>query len=79
MIPLHYSFSNQAHTNPLFHYSLQVSLDAALAIISPEPDTGFAQLITTEEVCSEKVSDALPQLSALSCFPMWDHSGLMVR
>ncbi|OGE52054.1 hypothetical protein PENARI_c011G02226 [Penicillium arizonense] len=47
MIPPHYSFSNQARTNPLFHYSLKVSLHAALAIISPERDTGFAQLMTT--------------------------------
>ncbi|KAJ6101109.1 hypothetical protein N7499_000739 [Penicillium canescens] len=42
---LQYSFSKQARTNPLFHYSLKASINAALAIISPEPDTGFAQLM----------------------------------
>jgi hypothetical protein len=47
MIPLHYSFSNQARTNPIFHYSLKLSLDAALAIISPEPDPGFARVLAT--------------------------------
>ncbi|KAF7184681.1 hypothetical protein CNMCM7691_006043 [Aspergillus felis] len=47
MIPLHYSFSNQARTNPLFHYSLKLSLDAALAMVSPEPDHGFARLMAT--------------------------------
>lgn len=47
IIPLHYSFSNQAHSNPLFHYSLKLSLDAALAMISPEPDRGFQRLIAS--------------------------------
>ncbi|GFG09665.1 uncharacterized transcriptional regulatory protein C139.03 [Aspergillus udagawae] len=47
MIPLHYSFSNQARTNPLCHYSLKLSLDAALAMVSPEPDPGFARLMAT--------------------------------
>lgn len=49
MIPLHYSFSNQARTNPLFHYSLKLSLDAALALVSPETDPGgtFSRLMAT--------------------------------
>lgn len=49
MIPLHYYFSNQAHSNPLFHYSLKVSLDASLALVSPEPDPSgsFARLMAT--------------------------------
>ncbi|KAF4202326.1 hypothetical protein CNMCM8927_000273 [Aspergillus lentulus] len=47
MIPLHYSFSNQARTNHLFHYSLKLSLDAALAMVSPEPDPAFARLMAT--------------------------------
>ncbi|KAJ5895286.1 hypothetical protein N7495_006977 [Penicillium taxi] len=47
MIPLHYSFSNQARTNPLYHYSLKVSLDAALAIVSPEVDDRFSRLMAT--------------------------------
>ncbi|EXJ88085.1 hypothetical protein A1O1_05013 [Capronia coronata CBS 617.96] len=49
MIPLHYFFSNQARSNPLFHYSLKLSLDAALALISPEPDPDgtFSRLMAT--------------------------------
>lgn len=38
MIPLHYYFSNQTHFDPLFHYSLKLSVDSALALVSPEPD-----------------------------------------
>ncbi|KAH7411453.1 hypothetical protein BKA64DRAFT_381731 [Cadophora sp. MPI-SDFR-AT-0126] len=45
LIPLHCSFANKAETNPLFHYSLTVSLDTAMAIIAPEPDPGFSRLI----------------------------------
>ncbi|KAF4211154.1 hypothetical protein CNMCM5878_003094 [Aspergillus fumigatiaffinis] len=47
MIPLHYSFSNQVRTNPIFHYSLKLSLEAALAMVSPEPDPAFAWLLAT--------------------------------
>jgi hypothetical protein len=47
MIPLHYSFSNQVRTNPIFHYSLKLSLEAALAMVSPEPDPAFARLLAT--------------------------------
>ncbi|RFU75884.1 c6 zinc finger domain-containing [Trichoderma arundinaceum] len=45
LIPLHCPFANKARANPLFHYSLKVSLDAAMAIISPEPDEGFSNLM----------------------------------
>ena len=45
MIPLHCSFAHKARTNPLFHYSLKVSIDAAMAIISPEPDEAFHRLM----------------------------------
>ncbi|KAK4148412.1 hypothetical protein C8A00DRAFT_19752, partial [Chaetomidium leptoderma] len=47
LIPLHFPFSHQARTNPLFHYSVKVSLDAALALVSPEQDNNgmFARLI----------------------------------
>ncbi|RAL16211.1 fungal specific transcription factor domain-containing protein [Aspergillus homomorphus CBS 101889] len=45
MIPMHYYFSNQARSNPLFHYSLKLSLDAALALVSPEPNPQFARLM----------------------------------
>lgn len=54
MIPLHLFFSNQARSNPLFHYSLKLSLDAAFAIITthttPEPESNnaiFPRLMTT--------------------------------
>jgi hypothetical protein len=47
MIPLHCPFASQARTNPLFYYSLKVSLDAAMALISPEPDDGFSRLMST--------------------------------
>ena len=45
MIPLHYPFASKARANPLFFYSQKASLDAAMAIISPEPDEGFSRLI----------------------------------
>lgn len=45
LIPLHCPFANRARKNPLFYYSLKVSLDTAMAIVSPEPDEGFANLM----------------------------------
>ncbi|KAI0406885.1 hypothetical protein F4802DRAFT_80531 [Xylaria palmicola] len=47
LIPLHCPFASEAHTNPLFHYSQKVTLDAALAFLSPEPDDYFARLMAT--------------------------------
>ncbi|TWU77390.1 hypothetical protein ED733_006153 [Metarhizium rileyi] len=47
MIPLHFFFSNQARTNPVYYYSLKLSLDAATAIMSPEPDAGFSRLMAS--------------------------------
>lgn len=44
MIPLHMFFATQTRSNPTFHYSLTVSLDAALAIVSsatPTPEFSF--------------------------------------
>ena len=41
VIPLHCPFATQARTNQLFQYSLKTSLDAAFAIVSPEPDDEF--------------------------------------
>lgn len=39
LIPLHCPFAIQARTaNPLYHYSLKVTTETALAIISPEPE-----------------------------------------
>ncbi|CAG8904591.1 unnamed protein product [Penicillium egyptiacum] len=45
MIPLHCHFTSKARTNPLFTFSLKVSLETAMAIISPEPDEGFSKLM----------------------------------
>ncbi|TFB00258.1 hypothetical protein CCMA1212_007629 [Trichoderma ghanense] len=45
LIPLHCPFAHKARTNPLFHYSLKVSLDTAMAIVHPEPDEGFSNLM----------------------------------
>lgn len=44
LIPLHCTFASKARANPLFYYSLKVSLETALAIVSPEPDEGFSHL-----------------------------------
>ncbi|KAH6627923.1 hypothetical protein F5144DRAFT_577288 [Chaetomium tenue] len=38
LIPLHFPFSHQARVNPLFHYSLKVSLDTALALVSHQQE-----------------------------------------
>lgn len=45
LIPLHCPFANKARVNPLFHYSLKVSIDTAMTIASPEPDEGFFNLM----------------------------------
>ncbi|KAK2776999.1 C6 zinc finger domain-containing protein [Colletotrichum kahawae] len=45
MLPLHCPFANKARSNPLFHYSIRASLDASMAIISPEPDEKFSRLM----------------------------------
>ncbi|KAI8960843.1 hypothetical protein F5Y11DRAFT_358202 [Daldinia sp. FL1419] len=47
LIPLHCPFAGEARTNPLFYYSLKVTLDSAMALISPEPDEGFSRLMAT--------------------------------
>ncbi|KAH6969285.1 hypothetical protein DER45DRAFT_46619 [Fusarium avenaceum] len=47
IIPLHFSFSNRARANPVYYYSLKLSLDAATAIMSPEPDAAFARLMAS--------------------------------
>jgi hypothetical protein len=46
LIPLHCPFAFQARVNPLFHYSLKSCLDAAMLILSPEPDDSFTCLIS---------------------------------
>ncbi|KAF1811822.1 hypothetical protein P152DRAFT_507982 [Eremomyces bilateralis CBS 781.70] len=45
LLPLHCPFATTAQTNPLFYHSVKVSLDAAMAIISPGPDEGFSRLM----------------------------------
>ncbi|KAH6630801.1 hypothetical protein B0J18DRAFT_448824 [Chaetomium sp. MPI-SDFR-AT-0129] len=50
LLPLHFPFSHQARTNPLFYYSRKVSLDAALALISgvvKDPDLNPPSTTTT--------------------------------
>ncbi|KAF4334014.1 C6 zinc finger domain protein [Fusarium beomiforme] len=47
MIPLHFFFSNRARTDPIYYYSLKLSLDAATALMSPEPDAGFSRLMAS--------------------------------
>lgn len=44
-LPLHTSFSSRARLEPTYRHSRQASLDAALAILSPEPDPRFARLM----------------------------------
>ncbi|KAJ9642687.1 hypothetical protein H2204_002335 [Knufia peltigerae] len=46
VIVLHCPFMSKARTNPLFYYSVKASLDAAMSVISPEPDKGFSHLMT---------------------------------
>jgi hypothetical protein len=45
MIPLHCPFTDKARTNPLLSSSLKATLDAAMAIMSPEPDDAFSRLM----------------------------------
>lgn len=45
MIPLHCAFTCKARTTLLYQSSLKVSLEAALALISPAPDEGFARIL----------------------------------
>ncbi|KAI1142100.1 hypothetical protein F5Y05DRAFT_402099 [Hypoxylon sp. FL0543] len=45
LIPLHCPFAGEARSNPLFYYSLKVSLDSAMSIIRPEPDERFSRIM----------------------------------
>ncbi|KAM0811234.1 hypothetical protein AB5N19_11590 [Seiridium cardinale] len=45
LLVLHCPFAFQARDNPLFHYSLKTSIDAAMAILSPPPDERFSRLL----------------------------------
>ncbi|KAI8946843.1 hypothetical protein F4801DRAFT_39738 [Xylaria longipes] len=47
LIPLHCPFTSEAGSNHLFHYSRKVTVDAALAFMSPEPDDYFSRLLAT--------------------------------
>lgn len=46
LVPLHGPFASKARANPLFHYSRRVSVDAAMAIVSPEPSEAYTRLMT---------------------------------
>lgn len=45
MIPLHCIFACKACTNPLFHHSLKVCVDTAMALLSTDDDERFSRLI----------------------------------
>ncbi|CAI7605029.1 unnamed protein product [Penicillium bialowiezense] len=45
MMPLHCPFTDKARTNPLLSSSLKATLEAAMAIMSPEPDDAFSRLM----------------------------------
>lgn len=47
IIPLHYDFSQQARNLPIYYYSAKLSLDTALAIMSPERDAAFSRLVAS--------------------------------
>lgn len=46
LLPLHCLFANEARTQPIFYYSVKVSLDTAVAIVSFQSDEKFARLMT---------------------------------
>ncbi|KAK6224002.1 hypothetical protein LQW54_000148 [Pestalotiopsis sp. IQ-011] len=46
LLVAHCHFAIRGRTNPLFHYSTQVSIDTAMAVIYPAPDAKFARLFT---------------------------------
>jgi hypothetical protein len=45
IIPLHCPFASKSKTNPEFYFSRKASLDAAMAILSPEPDQDYLRLM----------------------------------
>ena len=53
MVPLHIPFIQKARANPVFHYSLKVSLDLSMAIVSPEPDEAFSHLMVRGNLLRE--------------------------
>ncbi|ETS75541.1 hypothetical protein PFICI_12485 [Pestalotiopsis fici W106-1] len=46
LLVLHCHFAVRGRTNPLFHYSIKVSIDAAMAVVYPAPDEKFSRLFT---------------------------------
>ncbi|KAF2993569.1 hypothetical protein E8E14_001445 [Neopestalotiopsis sp. 37M] len=46
LLVLHCHFAVRGRTNPLFHYSIKVSIDAAMAVLYPGPDEKFNRLFT---------------------------------
>lgn len=53
MVPLHIPFVRRARTNPIFYYSLKVSFDLSMAMISPEPDEAFSHLMVRGNLLRE--------------------------
>lgn len=45
LFPLHLPFASEARINPLFYYSRKIGLDTAMAVVSPEPDEAFSNLM----------------------------------
>jgi hypothetical protein len=45
ILPLHCPFANRTRGDPLFHFSLKCSLDAAASIIMPSADAKFSRLM----------------------------------
>jgi hypothetical protein len=45
LLPLHSPFASLARTNPLYQHSAKLSLDTALSLIFPLPDTYFSRLM----------------------------------
>ena len=75
LIPLHRTFAAAARWNRTFSYSVNISLDSALAVLSPEPDECFTSLLNvgggpfregimcaTTVVCVELISRTKAQI-----------------
>lgn len=46
LLPLNLPFATRERTDPLCSYCRKISVDAAMVILSPEPDEGFSRLMT---------------------------------
>jgi len=78
MIPLHCPFVRKATQNPLFIYSINASLDASIAIVSPQKDTSYSQLMAVgSSFCKEaiRLSATIISLELLSQINEQRHIG----